>query len=65
MGHGKGTSAVRGGETGHERFEHSTRVPNVQSVLFGHGDLDEGRSTGIEDVAGLVADLDQARATIK
>ena len=41
---GKGTTAVWGGETGHDRYERSTQVPVVSSVSFGYEDLDTWRA---------------------
>jgi len=44
---GKGTTAVWGGETGHERYERSTQVPIVPSVSFGYDELDTWRSVAL------------------
>ncbi|MGE0521188.1 MAG: cystathionine gamma-synthase family protein [Candidatus Binatia bacterium] len=54
MSLGKGTIAVWGGETGHERYEKSTQVPVVPSVSFGYGDLDEWREVALGSRPGHI-----------
>lgn len=51
---GKGTTAVWGGETGHERYERSTQVPIVPSVSFGYEDLDTWRAVALDEAPGHI-----------
>lgn len=54
MSRGKGTIAVWGGETGHERYENSTQIPVVPSVSFGYSDLDEWRDVALGHKPGHI-----------
>jgi cystathionine gamma-synthase len=51
---GKGTTAVWGGETGHDGYERSTQVPIVPSVSFGYDDLDTWRAVALGESEGHI-----------
>lgn len=51
---GKSTTAVWGGETGHEPYEHATQVPVVHSVSFGYGDIDSWRAVATQHAEGHI-----------
>jgi cystathionine gamma-synthase len=51
---GKATTAVWGGETGHEPYERATQVPVVHSVSFGYGDIDAWHEVALGHAPGHI-----------
>ena len=51
---GQSTTAVWGGETGHEPYERATQVPVVHSVSFGYHDLDTWHDVATGRAAGHI-----------
>jgi len=51
---GQSTTAVWGGETGHEPYERATQVPVVHSVSFGYRDLDTWHDVALGRAAGHI-----------
>jgi cystathionine gamma-synthase len=57
MAHGlprRATTAVWGGETGHEPYERATQVPVVHSVSFGYRDIDTWHGVALGKAAGHI-----------
>jgi cystathionine gamma-synthase len=50
----KATTAVWGGEIGHEPYERATQVPVVHSVSFGYPDIDSWHAVALERAPGHI-----------